>query len=59
MNHQTKLHFTYQNQSWSTNINFEVMKTNFGTNIYFISTRNNLDNQKQYYRFEIIIPKPW
>jgi len=38
MQHQTKLYFTYQNESWSTNVNFEVMKTNFGTNIYFVST---------------------
>ena len=51
MKNQNKLYFTYQNQSCSTNINFEVMKTNFGTNIYFLSTSNN-------YIYEIIIPKP-
>ena len=46
MNHQTKLYFTNQNQKWSTNINFKIMKTYFGTNIYFVSTSNNLVRQK-------------
>ena len=37
--------FWTQNQSWYT-VNY----------IYFVSTSNNLDNQKLYYMYKIIIP---